>query len=219
MARCRRWFASRLMQAWGVGSTVWHPPVGGSANRPRFPTEVVVARLSKRVFLALSLLMFGAGCASDGSPLEPTAAPDAQTVSLDPLVLDVSLRLLSCTPQTYAKVVQTVGSAGGTLSVNGHSLQIPKGAVASRVTITMETPSDAIRSVRFSPEGLQFNPKARPTLRLSYARCTVPVGALLGIAYVSESFSLLERLSSTLDAGKQQVAAPIGHFSRYAINY
>lgn len=120
--------------------------------------------------------------------------------------------LLVCVPAPYAATVQVVGPEGGVLTAGGHVLTIPAGALARPTVITMEAPSSLTARVRFSPHGLRF--QVPPTLALSYARCAVPAGDRVGVAYVDGTDTVLEwpALRDT-DAG---VLAQIWHFSDYA---
>ncbi|HEX5387932.1 MAG TPA: hypothetical protein VFW66_14610 [Gemmatimonadales bacterium] len=188
--------------------------------------------LAGAAFTAALLATVATGC-SDGGITGPSAPPPAPSENLIGTAISTvsstagaltstvgaTLDLLTCSPQSYAKATESIGPAGGSISVSGHKLVVPRGALSRTVTITMETPSSRVRSVRFSPEGLRFKASAKPTLTMSYSGCLLPHGALLGIDYVSESLNLLETLKSTVDLRQKTVSAGIGHFSRYAIHY
>ncbi len=77
--------------------------------------------------------------------------------------------LLTCQEQQYEVTYQTVGSQGGTIRVGKHSLSIPRGALSQNVRIKAEQLSGSTNSVRFSPEGLQFQKQA--VLTLNYQNC------------------------------------------------
>src|SRR5438876_11968167 len=127
----------------------------------------------------VGVLLGMVGCAGDSpTPLEPPSA------SLG--LLGINIQLLTCSPLPYAKSSASIGSEGGTLVFGPHTLVVPQGALANRVTITAEVISDNINSVRFSPEGLRFSKSA--ALTLSYSNC-FGLGMLLPkqVAYTSES--------------------------------
>jgi len=124
--------------------------------------------------------------------------------------------LLLCSPQPYAEVTQTIGPDGGTIRVGSHTLVIPRGALASRTTITAEQVSGNTNSIRFSPEGLRFEKPA--VLTMTYGNCAL-VLLQKKIVYTDEKLRVLEVLK-TLDLfQRKQATAGIDHFSRYAVAY
>ena len=130
-------------------------------------------------------------------------------------LLDIT-GLLSCSEQQYAVTYQTVGSQGGTIRVGKHSLTIPRGALRQNVRIKAEQLRGPTNSVRFSPEGLQFQRPA--VLSLSYKNCE-NVEVPKAVVYTTEQLKVLEILRS-LDLLKERIiAAPIDHFSRYAVAF
>ncbi|MEO8636198.1 MAG: hypothetical protein ABI587_13065 [Gemmatimonadales bacterium] len=169
---------------------------------------------SARSLRLLSLTIVLAGLVSCASYESPTA-PAAAALQL-PIVTPLLNGLLACRPQPYAITRQTVGSAGGTIRVGGHTLVIPSGALRQPVLITAEAPGDAVASVRFQPEGLQFARSAR--LTLDYSACP---GARLQlgkhIAYTTENLRILNLLLSLDDILGMRVSGNLDHFSRYAV--
>lgn len=178
----------------------------------------------------VAALLFTASCGTDG-PTGPSASttpaavsstvrPDASIIGdLTGNLLGGLLKgLLTCAPQPYQRTSQVVGVAGGTIRLGRNSLVIPRGALNGSVNITMETPSDEVASVRFSPEGLQFNQGHSPKLTLDYSSC--PLGRLQllkHVAYTNEHLQILDLLTSLDNLLLMQVSAPIQHFSRYAV--
>jgi len=124
--------------------------------------------------------------------------------------------LLTCQEQQYAVTSQTVGSQGGTIKIGKHSLVIPKGALRTSVRIKAEQMRGSTNSVRFSPEGLEFQRPA--TLKLNYQNCE-NVGTPKAVVYTTEELEILEVLRSLDLLNKQTVTAPIDHFSRYAVAF
>ena len=124
--------------------------------------------------------------------------------------------LLTCEEQRYDVAYQTIGSQGGTIRVGKHSLVVPKGALRSNVRIKAEQMRGSTNSVRFSPEGLQFQRPA--TLQLNYQNCE-NIKTPKAVVYTTEEFKILEVLRSLDLLKKETVSAPIDHFSRYAIAY
>ena len=95
---------------------------------------------------------------------------------------------------------------------------VPQGSLSAPVLISGEAPVDTVVSVRFKPEGLQFNSKAPPRLTLDYGACPL-VSKLLPrqIVYTDEKLSILELLLSLDDLLRHHVSANVKHFSRYAV--
>ena len=124
--------------------------------------------------------------------------------------------LLQCSEQRYDVVRQTIGPWGGSIRVGSHLLVIPRGALTQYVRITAEQIPGETNSVRFSPHGLQFN---RPAiLTLNYENCG-NVEPPKVIVYTEEDLTVIDPLRSYDLTKKLQVAAPIDHFSRYAVAY
>lgn len=124
--------------------------------------------------------------------------------------------LLTCTPQPYQLVRKTIGYEGGTITVGNHTLVIPRGALRENTTITAEQMSGRTNSVRFSPEGLQFEQPAG--LVMNYKNCLLVV-LPKRVVYTDENLKILEVLRSLDLFRSKTVAAPIDHFSRYAVAY
>jgi len=130
-------------------------------------------------------------------------------------LLDVT-DLLVCSSQPYQIARETIGYEGGTIQVGTHSLVIPRGALRRQTTITAEQMPGRTNSIRFSPEGLQFETPA--ALVMNYRNCLV-VLLKKKIVYTDEKLKVLEVLRSLDLFGSRTVTAPIDHFSRYAIAY
>jgi hypothetical protein len=124
--------------------------------------------------------------------------------------------LLTCSAQPYAVTTQSIGPNGGMLRVGSHSLQIPGNALSKTVVITAEQISGSTNSVRFSPEGLQFQKPA--TLTMNYENCAL-VLLQKKIVFTTEKLKILEVLRSLDLFRSKTVTAPIDHFSRYAVAY
>ena len=181
--------------------------------------------------LVLALLA-GVSCTTgDTNPMEaPVAQPLEQpSLLLDGVVdgLDDALGstvsavlsvtdLLVCSAQPYAVTKKTIGPEGGKIDVGSHSLVIPSGALSKQTTITAEQLTGQTNSVRFSPEGLRFEKPA--ALTMSYKNCLV-VLLPKRIVYTNENLKVLEVLWSLDLFNKRTVAAPIDHFSRYAVAF
>ena len=165
------------------------------------------------------LLVVACGLLSAASCSDPPPRPDAaneptQSSGLLGPLLGPS-GLLSCT-QTADSVTQVVGTAGGTIEVGPHQLEIPANALDSNVAITAVAPSGNVNVVFFEPHGLEFSESA--TLTLSYGNCNL-LGLLLPkrIAYTSATLGILSYLTSIDDLLAQEVRTNLDHFSGYAV--
>jgi hypothetical protein len=170
-------------------------------RRPRFVLNTILG------------VVISAGACSSGHLI--VDEPSAPAYSLTSLVSGV---LLHCSALPYSSTSATIGSGGGTLVMGPHRLVIPAGALAADTRITGEVLSDNVNSVRFTPEGLQFQKSA--TLTLSYRNCSgaglLPVKR---VAFTTESLGILEQLQSLDQPGDSQVSGALKHFSRYAVAY
>jgi hypothetical protein len=168
-----------------------------------------------------AVLAAGVSCTSD-SPVEPTSdpvsgQPPVPQGSTGPLGEEVkNVHLLSCTREPYAVQEQVIGPQGGSLSIGRHKLEIPSGALSSRVRIKAEQVPGNVNSVRLSPEGLQFLKPAR--LELSYRNCT-GIRSPKRVAYTDELLRILDLPSSEDYPKYEYVSGAIQHFSRYAVAY
>jgi hypothetical protein len=124
--------------------------------------------------------------------------------------------VLVCELQPYASATAEIGRAGGQITVGNHSLKIPERALSKPVVITMEQVEGTANSVRFSPEGLQFERPA--VLTLSYKGCPI-IRHWKRIVYTDEQLNILEPTLSYDFSSSRQVKGLIYHFSRYAVAY
>jgi hypothetical protein len=174
-----------------------------------------------RPWLAMVLVVF-AGLSCSGDPVSPNSQKSAPAPSqlLDQLPgtdrLPIVGGLLRCTPLPYAAAEAVVGPQGGSLAVGPHLFVVPPGALSQPVRIRAELPVETVNSIRFSPEGLQFQRKA--VLTMSYANCPLVRNLLpKRIAYTNERLTILELLASLDNLLTRKVTAGVDHFSRYAI--
>lgn len=175
--------------------------------------------------LSVALVLSGISCYSDMGPTG-IAAPDVPTTSQQLNLLSPILKttsglvgtLLQCTPQPYAADTQVVGPGGGTMVIGPHRFVIPAGALDHSVRITADAPVGTVVSVRFQPEGLQFNSKHVPELTLDYRHCSLVQNLLpKRIAYTDDRLDILSFLLSWDNLLQRRVTGEVHHFSRYAI--
>ena len=122
---------------------------------------------------------------------------------------------VACSPHGEIVGSGVFGPSGGTLTIGNSRLIIPGGALHDTVTITATVGADSA-SVDFQPEGLQF---AKPVgLVLDGSGCVLGNGGdPVNIDYLAPDGTVLETIPAVYDPHWKSVAAPIVHFSRYAI--
>jgi hypothetical protein len=126
------------------------------------------------------------------------------------------------TPVVCARRAPVTGSGvfgprGGVLVIGASRLIIPGGALHDTVTITATSAGDTTSTVSFQPEGLHF---AKPAgLVLSSAGCSIPDEGAPSIVYLAPNGTVLETIPAHYDPHWKAVAAPIVHFSGYAIAF
>ena len=109
------------------------------------------------------------------------------------------------------------GPGGGTLVIGNSRLIIPGGALHDTVTITATTAGDSTSTVNFQPEGLRFS---KPVgLILDSTGCAIDDGASPSVVYLAPDGAVLETIPAIYDPHWKAVAAPIEHFSGYAIAF
>src|SRR5262245_24701835 len=104
-------------------------------------------RLCSALTVVASVLV-AAACSSDNLT-EPSAAPSLSVGAWSP-------SLAICRTRSDSSVTKEIGWKGGSLSVNGNTLVIPRYALSSPVTITMSQQKGINSEVELQPEGLQF---------------------------------------------------------------
>jgi hypothetical protein len=171
-------------------------------------------------FFTLASVLTTAGlvlaCASD--PMAPIDIEAKKSGSVEqPSAAEHGL--LQCTPQPYAADSAWIGPKGGEIKIGKNKFTVPKGALDATTLITMELPSDTVKSVRFGPEGLTFNAGALPKLKLDYKNCEKSKGKKASIVYVTEQLEVIEVLPSADDNVNDDVHSEVEHFSRYAVYY
>ena len=107
-----------------------------------------------------------------------------------------------------------IGPSGGQLVVGRARLIVPPGALNTIVRITGTTLEGEVATVSFKPEGLTFRKPAG--LQFDVAGCDVSGGAP-DVVFVSDTGEILEHIDAVFSTFWHTVAAPIDHFSNYAL--
>ena len=122
--------------------------------------------------------------------------------------------LVSCSRRAAQADSALIGPSGGTLIVGNNRLIVPAGALLQPTMISGTVPAEPYAAIHFEPSGLQFRKPAG--LVLDGAGCSVPDGGV-HVDYVDDDGNVLERIDATYSNLWHTVAAPINHFSVYAI--
>ena len=128
-----------------------------------------------------------------------------------------SFQAATCTPHRAMLSSGVFGPAGGTLFFGGSRLIIPGGALRDTVTISAVIPEGSSSRVEFAPQGLQFNKPAG--LILSTDGCVLADPNVPDVVYLGEDGLVIETIPAVFDPHWKTIAAPIRHFSGYAIAF
>lgn len=126
-----------------------------------------------------------------------------------------SARVAVCLPRGPEVARATIGPNGGVLRVGSSFLFVPRGALAQNTVIEGSVAAGDLSAIHFQPSGLVFSRPAR--LLLDAGGCTLPASTPPAILYLAPEGSVAERISATYYKLWGWVAAPISHFSQYAI--
>lgn len=121
--------------------------------------------------------------------------------------------LHGCEPRDPQFGAATIGSSGGELIVGPHRLIIPAGALTETVQISGTVIEGDTTRIELEPHGLQFKKPAGLVLDMS--SCTdVP-----DIVYINELGVVSDPIVAIYSTWWHTVAAPIWHFSGYAVAF
>jgi hypothetical protein len=178
------------------------------------------------VFSTVLAVGLFAACATDATGPSPNIEIGSGAGTNDSMPEGPAPAFLVCAAQPYAADSAWIGPNGGEIKLGKTEFKVPRGALHELTLITMELPSDTIKSVRFSPEGLTFNPVALPELKLDYKGCPKQsnkgkgnAGDKVKVVYVTEQLEVINALTSLDDDLTETVQTNLKHFSRYAITY
>lgn len=106
----------------------------------------------------------------------------------------------------------TIGAEGGVLYVGQNVLIVPPGALTQKVTLTGTVPTGNSFTIDFQPHGLQFKKPAG--LILDASAC----GNAPNVVYLDEQGGIAERITAIFSNWWHVIAAPLDHFSSYALD-
>lgn len=173
------------------------------------------------------------GCEQASSPTAPEPTALHLVEAAPPTSGGGASYALLATPSDSA--VASIGYWGGTLSLGGHTLTVPRGAVSDWTRFVMSDPDPLYIGVsltatscsneacltRGSQNDVGAAGFAKPLdLKLSYAKALfVPDANLLVVVHVTGEYPrvVLDPQPTTIDQVSRTITGSVSHFSRYAI--
>lgn len=126
---------------------------------------------------------------------------------------DATSRRLGCAQRDPQYGSADIGPRGGVLRVGANWLIVPPGALTTTQRLTGFIPADTSITIELEPHGLRFQKPAG--LILDASTCTnVP-----NVVYLDEQGVVAERIRAVYSTWWHTIAAPIDHFSNYAIAF
>jgi hypothetical protein len=174
-----------------------------------------------RFLVALPLVL--AACAdSTRSPLAPLDhTADVRLAAL--AEAPAAGTLLACPTDASTSASAMIGREGGSLTVDGHALVVPAGAVPRATLFTFEVPASDVLEVRITADKRKdYKFKEPVTVRVSYARCDdalLPDGPLAAWWIDPVTRSKLGDVPGVDDRSSKAITFATDHLSGYAIAY
>lgn len=170
-----------------------------------------IAGLAPRFAVLLALGATVTACDAPRSG-EDTAAP----------LLSSAARptLLQCRTDEARSSRGRIDSAGGSISLGGHAVVVPGGAVASALEISIEVPVSDVAAIELEANGEEHWQFLAPvTVTIDYSHC--PDGQLNGALSVYHvdlaTGQLLEDMGAVDNRHARTITFTTDHFSGYAI--
>lgn len=165
----------------------------------------------------LSVIALGAAGCLD-TVTSPVAEPDAGALWSS---TSYGATLLECPVDVTRSVSATIGIDGGVLSLDGHEVAIPVGAVLLPTEFTLTVPASNYVEIDVRAAGQEHFDFLEPVaLTISYSRCTRSNidKKTLRVFYIdSASNAILEDLGGTDDKTARSVTTSTDHLSDYAL--
>ena len=105
----------------------------------------------------------------------------------------------------------TIGANGGELDIGPHRLFVPPGALTQVTTLSATIDAGPSIVIHFHPTGLQFKKPAG--LVFDASSC----GTVPNVLYLDEQGGFLEEIRAVYSNWWHRIAAPLDHFSNYAL--
>jgi hypothetical protein len=169
---------------------------------------------TRRIVLMTFVLGFAlSACARE----TPVSAPDASAL----LTASSGPALLSCPTNETGSASGTVTPLGGLVSLDGHSIQIPGGALIAPITLTLTEPASRYMEISIrAGDGEHFQFEAPVLVTISYARCSrsnIEHGPLQVWHIDETTHEPIEMMPGVDDKLTRTVSFWTNHLSGYAI--
>jgi hypothetical protein len=182
---------------------------------------MTLASLRSRIALVAAVLLTLADCrAADLSAPSGRFSPDELSADRDDAQRGSGRRApqpIGCQAGEALTASARIGPRGGVLRIGSSSLIVPHGALRSSVRISAMRRPDASGTIDFQPDGLRFQRPVR--LVLSASACETPSVGMAAVVHLGATGEILETIAASFDRRWNEVAAPITHFSGYAIAF
>ena len=171
---------------------------------------------SRRPWLAVALLsLAGLGACSDARSGGDPLAPD------EPALASSGAVLIECPVSTSEATTGTVGTFGGTLSLNGHRLALPLLAVLLPTEFRMEERASRYVELDIKANGADsFSFEKAVTVTIDYSRCSrsnIDGGSLTVWQIDPVTKELIEHMGGVDDKVSRTVTFTTDHLSVYSL--
>lgn len=168
---------------------------------------------SHRTGIAFCTILLAAACAEPG-PTQVEEQTEISAVSSGPV-------LVECPTDVTKSVTRTIGSLGGSIELDGHSLNVPLGALLLPVEFTMSAPASRFVEVHITANGQHgFEFLETAGITISYERCTrnnISTSELTAYKVDPATRALLKHMGGTNDKAQRRVTFSTDSLSAYAI--
>ena len=169
-------------------------------------------RNSRRGSVAVIAMLALSACSEDG----------VSTASLEPSLSQSSNpELIECPSDVSYSTSGNVLLTGGTISLRGHQVNVPTGAVLLPTQIGLSEPASQFMQIDLTANGQDhFQFEAPLTITISYARCTrsnIDKGPLSVWLIDETTGALLQNMGGVDDKVNRTITFETDHFSGYAI--
>jgi hypothetical protein len=151
---------------------------------------------------------------------EPATGPslDAPEPTLNEVAAPA---LLECGTADRDFALALLGRLGGLLSLNGHQISVPFGALTGLAVITMRQPATSFVEVEVRVNGRQHFQFAKPvTVTLDYSRCDPSIigpGPLMVWEIDPDTKAFIRDMNGVDNREAQTISFTTDHFSGYAV--
>lgn len=166
------------------------------------------------------------GLALLGCGEQPPTAPERGSAGdAGNLLFASKPKLVECESTESLSQTLTIGSVGGTISIEGTSVVFPAGVLDDETTVTLTIPASPYLEVDIQTSGRNdfrdLELLKQPSVTISYARCDRNDlrFKLLSAWYINSEKELVDPMPSVDNKLTRSVTFPAEHFSGYAIAF